>query len=551
MRQKVNLWLYWKDSVLVRTLNQNPMKIHSIPSWLLMLLPGIFFWLGWPPMPVVFTLFIAFVPLLELSERKLRGWKYFLYLYTSLFLWNLFTTWWVWNSSLAGAMVMLFCNSLFMTIPWLLYRRSKPFLGESSTYLFVILWLVFEYFIHRWDLSWPWLTLGNGLAGAPWLIQWYDITGTLGGTAFILAINVLIWKALRFKKRLYYFAAPALFLFVLLSSWFNIWKFRNHGPVPVGSLNTVVLQPSFDPWHEKFARDPMDLLQEMLRISAKKTDSSTQLLVWPETSLVDAIDVQSTDNDYQLHALRGFRKKYPDLEILTGADMQQIYRNVSKRPGNTSRPTQDPSVWYDFYNSALYVNRLDKVSFYHKSILVPGTEKMPFTEYFPVLNDWAIALDENSSTGSLGTSPEPKNLGPEKHPVAAAVCYESIYGDYLGKFIKKGAQSIAIITNDAWWGNTPGYKQHLAYATLRAIEQRRWIVRSANTGTSCFIQPDGYIIKATKWFDKTAIQHTISLYDNKTLYCRMGDGVILLILCGICCGLGTVLYWKNSTVKQN
>src|SRR5574343_444659 len=71
--------------------------------------------------------------------------------------------------------------------------------------------------------------------------------------------------------------------------------------------------------------------------------------------------------------------------------------------------------------------------------------------------------------------------------LAPAVCYESVYGDFMAKYIRSGAEVICIITNDGWWGNTPGHRQHLAYAKLRAIETRKQIIRSANTGISCFV----------------------------------------------------------------
>lgn len=103
------------------------------------------------------------------------------------------------------------------------------------------------------------------------------------------------------------------------------------------------------------------------------------------------------------------------------------------------------------------------------------------------------------------------------------ICYESIWGGWVAEAVKNGAQFIAIVTNDGWWGNTSGKDQHMLYAKLRAIETRRYVVRSANTGISCFINQKGDIIKQTQWWTRTAIQADINLNDDLTFYTRSGD----------------------------
>lgn len=519
---------------------------NKIRILLLMVLPGILFWAAWPPFSFWPLMFFGFIPMFQL-EREMadsKTWKWFLALYSSLFLWNLTTTWWVWNSTEEGALVMLILNSLFMCLPWGLYRYSRRKLGEPAEYLFVIFWLSYEYLHHRWELSWPWLTLGNGLADATWLVQWYDITGTLGGSAFILAMNVLLWKSLALKKRFYPVAAISLFLFVWGSSVFNGWKWEKTKK-PVGKANVVVCQPSFDPWQEKFVRDPLDLENEMITISEKALNQNTDLLVWPETSLTDRIDTDYPNGHPLIQRLRELQKKYPRLRILTGADMQQVYRNSPARPNSSARGTSDPRTWWNAYNSAVMIEKDNSIDYYHKSILVPGTEKMPFTDVFPFIEKLAVKLDENSTTGSLGVSPAPRSLGTDGFKVAPIICYESIYGDYTGKFINDSAALICVVTNDAWWGNTPGYKQHLAYSRLRAIEHRRWVARAANTGISGFVDPSGKLVKPSQWWEKTAISHEVELYNYKTLYARMGDTTWLMILSGICLVLGGMLYWKQ------
>jgi apolipoprotein N-acyltransferase len=111
----------------------------------------------------------------------------------------------------------------------------------------------------------------------------------------------------------------------------------------------------------------------------------------------------------------------------------------------------------------------------------------------------------------------------ESIPLGCAVCYESVYGEYYTQYIRQGAKAMTIITNDAWWGDTPGYRQHLSYASLRAIETRRAIARCANTGISAIISPSGEILQPTPWWQPAVIRGNIPLRDDMTFFVRHGD----------------------------
>ena len=124
---------------------------------------------------------------------------------------------------------------------------------------------------------------------------------------------------------------------------------------------------------------------------------------------------------------------------------------------------------------------------------------------------------------TLGIEEEPLTFVYEEFQLAPVICYESIYGEWVAQQCRKGANLIAIITNDGWWKDTPGYKQHVSFASLRAIENRRSIVRSANTGTSCFVNQRGDILQATKWWEEDVIRGTLNLNNEQTFYTLYGD----------------------------
>ena len=256
------------------------------------------------------------------------------------------------------------------------------------------------------------------------------------------------------------------------------------------------------------------------------------------------------------------------------------------KPDVAARQSSNPEYWYTLHNSALWIHPVDgslvsgnnpsvqggerqridngtningDIQFYHKSKLVPGTEQLPFVTLLPFLERLAISLDENSASGTLGKSLNAKALGLSNSKVAPIICYESIYGDYVSDYVKDGASWLAVITNDAWWNNTPGHKQHFSYAKLRAIEQRKWVVRSANTGISCFIDPLGRTSMWSGWYQgrdersaeaaldklednslsdgkitqvgtQLALSQTIYLNQYRTIYNRLGDWKILISL---------------------
>ena len=108
-------------------------------------------------------------------------------------------------------------------------------------------------------------------------------------------------------------------------------------------------------------------------------------------------------------------------------------------------------------------------------------------------------------------------------PIGCAICYESVYGEFCTGYAKKGARALTIITNDAWWGDTPGYRQHLSYASLRAIETRRDIARCGNTGISAFINQRGDVVSQSHWWERETLEGTVYLNNVQTFFVKNGD----------------------------
>jgi len=284
----------------------------------------------------------------------------------------------------------------------------------------------------------------------------------------------------------------------------------------------VAVQPNIDPYNEKFNSDAATQIRQMLDLADKKVDSTTDYLLFPETALTEYMWENDIYQSMSIKQVQAYLKKYPRLKIVIGASTVKRYR-PEEQPSATARKFVDVDEYYDSYNTALQLDSSGRIQIYHKSKLVPGVEKMPFPFLFKYFENFA--LDLGGTTGSLGSQAERTVfVSPDKKTkTAPVICYESIYGEFVGQYICNGAQFISIITNDGWWGDTPGYKQHLKYGALRAIETRKWIARSANTGISCFINPKGELLQTTPWWQPAVISQKIELNNEQTFYTKYGD----------------------------
>ena len=444
-------------------------------------LSGILLWLSWPVSGVPWLILLAWVPMLWAWPAMAK--HGIAYRWTSWFglalIWNTGTTWWIVNASAGGAALAIGANSLLMAgvmeAGHTVYRKRGYVSGVVAL---SGLWLGFERIHLNWELTWPWLTLGNAFSEAPRWVQWYSITGHLGGSVWVWMTNALAASAWnpseekKINKRVMTYCAVAVAVPMGISAWIYA------RPLPKGPLQeVVVVQPNVDPYNEKFSgTEPMQQLVKALSLAKPYLTANTKWLVFPETVIPYNIWENKLDGTPEILLLRGFSCTYPNLAIVLGSGTARAYPGAVSPPTESARPLFGGAGFYDSYNTGLMVGCNGPVPVYHKSRLVPGVEKIPFAWIFGHLESLAINL--GGTVGSLGTQAERSVF---QHPkgyanFAPIICYESVYGDYVADYVRKGAQVLCIMTNDGWWGDTPGYKQHLSYARLRAIETGRWVI---------------------------------------------------------------------------
>jgi apolipoprotein N-acyltransferase len=286
-------------------------------------------------------------------------------------------------------------------------------------------------------------------------------------------------------------------------------------------INIAIVQPNVDPYSERFDMEAeTQKLDDFLRLAAEVTSDSTDFIVGPETLFEHQTlwNEATFDSNAFLKRLHNFLQQYKQAELVFGVSSYEVYEN---KEDITYTAHHNNGVTYDRYNTAMLFTKAGEIQIYHKSKLVAGVEKVPFQKYFSFLKNNYIDL--GGASGSLGSQNEASNLAAEKAVIAPVICFESVFGDYVTGYIKKGAEVIFVITNDGWWKNSRGYKQHLLFSQLRAVETRRSIARSANTGTSCFINQRGDVLQATNWWQQATIAGTINKNQALTFYVEHGD----------------------------
>ena len=517
------------------------MKRENILLWGLVALSAVLMSIPFLIPHTGFLALIGLVPLLcmeriaDLSGKK-RIW---IYHYSAFVIWNAITTFWVCNATVGGGLFAIFANAFQMSLVFGLFRLSKKKFKGALPYIFLaVTWIAWERAYFDAEISWPWLVLGNSFARTTRAIQWYEFTGALGGSLWVWACNLSIFGMLvalsdgswwNYNAKAKFASLAGLAVVFIAPPVCSAFIGRNYKDAMTADekLEVLIVQPNIDPYN-KFQAMTQDqqnaILQGMMASNLKErkviNDSTPLLIVAPETFTGDII-CGDYPRSRTWRRFTAFLKDYPGVSMLFGASSYD-YISTEKSPSHTARFIRE-GLWLESHNSALMIDGTADTEIYHKSKLVVAVEKTPYPAIFCKIDNMlggvmgrCIGQDEVSLLNVEDTN------GAEI-PVGCAVCYESVYGEYYTDYVRKGARAMTIITNDAWWGNTPGYRQHLSYASLRAIETRRAIARCANTGISAIISPSGKILQPTPWWEQAVIKSSIPLRDNITFFVSHGD----------------------------
>lgn len=515
-------------------------KMNSRLKWALPVSGGILAALPWWGAPGI-LLMVAFALLFLTEERLQREGEPVLSLlpqgFTFFLLWNLIATWWIARIHFLGGMSVIVLNAVLMSLVFLLYSGIKRRTGTGPV-VFVLLWTGFEFIHHRGDLSWPWLTLGNGLASDIRLVQWYEFTGPAGGSLWVLLCSAMLFSIIKHYcyggSGAHYLRIPVFLVLLAFPAAISLYSWYTFVEEDADT-GFLILQPGLDPYGKKFSGiSNHDRLGQLLDLATENMDERVNYVVSPETS-VDSLWITDPENPLAGEVYR-FADEYPEVVILLGAT---TFSSVGKPEQTfTTREHEDGSL-FEIQNSVLLFHSGTPLQAYHKHYLANGVEQLPFQDIFGFIRRFSLDLGGVSGSMKRGDGAGVFRSPAEDSLVTGTlICFESAYGEYAARMAGMGAEVLVVVSNDGWFKNTGAYRQHLRLSQIRAVETRRYLVRAANTGVSCLVSPRGVITASLGWWEEGALFVSAGRSSEPTFYAARGDYIgrtaiffsILLIL---------------------
>lgn len=500
--------------------------------WILALCSGLLLGLAFPPSPLGVVGLVAYVPLLlawTWYAHAMSRWMLLGLTYVTFFLFHGITNWWVcsWQEQtdpylFASGIALAIGHPFFLAIPWFLLASIRTHLGPKA-----MLWIAplaiggFEWLHGQTDMSYPWLTSGYMLIDTP-MAQAADIVGVYGISTAMIVVNALIaamLSGLPVKRAMLGGVAAAM---LVIWSGYGLLRDVDDNVPATAPVRAAMVQPNENPW-DKWT-DPRVQVSKHQRIidSARRAGDVVDLFVWSETAIPYAMRLPMYTDEWQ-----HFRSwvDTTDVAMLAGySDIVTYAPNTAPPSARTSKA--DPTLRYDAFNSAMLVmpGRPD-IPMHRKTNLTPFAERLPFADQFTFAMEW-IQWGVGISAWGKGRLRDPLPLVINDHErarIGVIICIESIYPETARDLVNNGAEVLCVITNDAWYNGTPGPRQHYDIARMRAIEQRRYVMRCGNSGVSGFIDPAGRSIVEIPVMTSGVCVGDVMPRTDRTVYAMVGD----------------------------
>jgi apolipoprotein N-acyltransferase len=485
-------------------------SVMKIKSFLLITISAIFLILSFPKSNQSFFVWFALIPLLFAVEGKsvyknfLAGWLCGFLFYVGLMYWIVVvTTTYGGLIYPLGILVMLLLVtylSIYLGLSLALARFIEDRTPFTLPLIFPFIWVTLEYIRSFAFSGFPWESLGYSLYQAQYFIQCADITGIYGISFLIVFTNVTGYLLLRGIPQKKIPWKEVVLTILLLSAALLYGKGRIATIAKISetspSVQVGLIQGNIDQgikWNRAFRQQAIAIHQDL---SVKALKKGVRLIIWPESSTPFYFQ---SELDYQriiFNIING-----TDTFLLMGSPFYDQKNGMIRN-----------------FNSAFLLAPTGEIlGRYDKMHLVPYGEYIPLKQFFPFINKMVVGI------GNFYSGDYRKILHLPEVPLGVLICYEIIFPDLTRRFVKDGAQFLVNITNDAWFGKTSAPHQHLSMAVVRAIENRRFIARAANTGISAIIDASGQIQSSSKLFTETLLTGTIRTLTIQTFYSRYGD----------------------------
>ncbi|MCX7817362.1 MAG: apolipoprotein N-acyltransferase [Syntrophales bacterium] len=381
-------------------------------------------------------------------------------------------------------------------------------------------WTLLEYVKSTVLTGFPWENLGHSQYQNLPIIQIAEITGVYGISFLLVLINALIAEVILAKNPKKSVKLILVGIIVITTTYvYGIWsiEFNDTRMEKAPTLHVSLIQGNVDQsvkWDPLYKKTTMGIYTTLTRRFAPPQGG---LIVWPETAVPSFFQ----DRDEVHEQIVSLCRELKSWLLF----------------GSPSYERKDDRLI--LFNSAYLLSpNDDRYMRYDKVHLVPYGEYVPLREYFPFIKKLVHGI------GDFGRGKDYSPLSIDGIKLGVLICYEGIFPEASRKYKEKGTNILVNITNDAWFGWTSAPYQHLSMAIFRAVENRVYLLRAANTGISAIIDPTGRIISSSGLFETTGIEGSAKIMKNHTLYDRIGDLFVLMCFFAL---LGLFIY---STLRS-
>ncbi len=383
----------------------------------------------------------------------------------------------------------------FFSFSFAIIRRSFP---HFAFFIVPFLWIVFEFALAHILTGFPWGLVGYAQYQNIFFIQMASLTGIYGLSFVIVLLQSLFVLSIQSRKKTYFFMGLLLVLCIHLGGFLSLKKITPssetfQASVIQGNVSSDIYWPDIS--YEKIQL----IFDDHIGLTNAASNSGSQLIIWPEFSVPLCFSCPSEFYHIFKRTLFQFVEE-TQRTLLLGTNEMLSY--------------QDTNL---YFNTALCLSPDLSYTEYHKMHLVPFGEYTPYRKIFSFINKMTHAI------GEITPGEEHRLHSFKTIQFGSPICYEIIFPNLVRKFTKNGAQFLTTLTNDGWYGQSSAPYQHFAIAVLRAVENRRFLLRAATTGISGIIDPYGRILAKSELETQTFLSGQIIPLSSKTLYSLTGD----------------------------
>ncbi len=485
----------------------------------IILFTGITLTISWPPYDLNFLVFLSFVPIVYLVNKTKSFSLIFLVSYLAFLIWHIFTLYWLFNVSYQAAFSIILINPLIISLTLLVYKLILNSKTPFAVYSIVPVFILLEYFQNNEVIGFPFLNLGNVLGNYSEYIHWYEYTGAIGGSALILYVNIIIYRVIFQPMN----KSSIIFNTLIISS-VTIFSYFPVKKTITTPFLVNILHSNMDSRTEKKTLTNLQIIDKFLAVINSNLEKKANLIIWPETAIPTEDWFEDLQINDGINKIKNFASDN-SVNIITGIVLNLLVQdNEKKLKINTSKFTIDSNLEYVTFNGSLLIPHDNtNYQFRNKNILVPIEEN----------NDFGIISRIIPSMGQYGFSRlknNRKSFLADGIKFGYLICYESIFFSEASKMTQGDSQFLVVGLNESWYNSIAASKQFENISRIRALEQRKYIVRSSNGGTSSVIDDRGNLIYTTSEKGNKSINYEIHPNNIKTFFSM---NTYLLLKCAI------------------